>query len=390
MGLRFEIEAKALKTNLAIAAKAAPSIHYGCKELSCVKLESSGEDRVFMRAMDMSQSVNLVVPAKVTRGAQIMLRIAELRKVLRDAKGGDMVRFEYETHGKPNKGHMCAIMVGDAEYSLRMHDENAWFSMTLPAGGVGMLQIDASELAAVLDDTMNAMAPDWDTRYYLRAIFFGVETDDTLIAVTTNGHLLHERRTTVPIDELPQGREHNGMPGVILSAEAAKTLRAALRRVVGLVTLYVSGPSMMFDHADFDLTTSIVDAHFPNWRRLMPDLADYRRIRLDAGAILDATKGAVPEKEGVVHAKFSWGKGSVGMNVISYDSGTNERSEIPVIGDMPDNLPSEFMLCARYLAKVAQVHKKEVDMHLRGAREIVAFTHETNEDLTTVLMPLKP
>lgn len=250
-----------------------------------------------------------------------------------------------------------------------------------------------------------------ETRYYLNGVCLEIEDDGyTLRAVATDGHRMGSRTTP-------------------LSAKFKKTVGSTWRYIVprdavsfvskhmaaGEVRAKLNDQVAQFSGSGMVFTTELIEGTFPDWRRVVPDIADAEVVTLDAKDALRFIRSATalrPAKRyGSPAIAITADQGRPVFTVTSPDEGTVRG---PILGTAPDTIakygaspqadhdgrrleqvPTTFGLNARYLADVLRaLGEKTARVHVKDANSPVRITAEGGEtgrhagDLL-ILMPMR-
>lgn len=127
------------------------------------------------------------------------------------------------------------------------------------------VEIPGEALARIIEATDDAAstAADKDPRFYLEGVFLQVY-DGRLVATATNGHRLHSAST-----EAPQGA---GLAeGIIVPTKAAKEIARIAGKAGGSkVRLHTCGSAVAIEAAGERVTSKLIEASYPDWRRVVP------------------------------------------------------------------------------------------------------------------------
>jgi DNA polymerase-3 subunit beta len=119
-------------------------------------------------------------------------------------------------------------------------------------------------------DTLKALtlaAAKGDVRYYLNAVCIDVRATDA-VAVATNGHIL----LALPLatdSELVHGQ-------YIIPRELVESLKAPFKNACAEVTIDTASQSVTVTLAGASTSAKLVEARFPEWRRVVPKTVSHQ------------------------------------------------------------------------------------------------------------------
>jgi DNA polymerase-3 subunit beta len=160
----------------------------------------------------------------------------------------------------------------DYEYMTAVGDDHT--TLTLPA----------ADLRRAIDHTVYACSTDY-TRPILTGMLLSIE-DGILYFVTTDTHRM-------PVYSIPAPQDTPEL-ATIIPAAAMRSIAHALPGD-GNVTLRIDGHILSATVGGTTYSTRPIDGQFVNWRKVVPDIADYAvRIECEAGALLDVLRALKP------------------------------------------------------------------------------------------------
>jgi DNA polymerase-3 subunit beta len=160
----------------------------------------------------------------------------------------------------------------DYEYMQAVGDDHT--TLTLPA----------ADLRRAIDNTVYACSTD-PNRPILTGMLLSIE-DGILYFVTTDTHRM-------PVYSIPAPQDTPEL-ATIIPAAAMRSIAHALPGD-GNVTLRIDGHILSATVGGTTYSTRPIDGQFVNWRKVVPDIADYAvRIECEAGALLDVLHALKP------------------------------------------------------------------------------------------------
>lgn len=228
--------------------------------LSNVKLDASN-GILELTATDMEIALAERVPADVQQEGAITVPVHMLYDIVRKLPDGTQIHIR---KSETEEGRL-AIHAGHSHFLLpylsalefpviQQGDMDYYFTLT------------ASELTALGNKTRFAVSTD-ETRYYLNGIYLH-PLEQTLVAVSTDGHRLAKMAVT-----LPEGAEQ--IPGMIIPR---KTVGELIKLIEGLETpveVSISKTKIAFVCGNAVLISKLVEGTYPEYQNVIPESSDH-------------------------------------------------------------------------------------------------------------------
>ena len=250
--------------------------------LECVILRSYPSG-ILATGTDLEAILSVDFPGSYDSFGDAVVNLADLRKTLTGAKAGDSVTIE-------STGDSVSVTIGGMTHKLAARDPADWPDITTVTGPTR--HVDAGELASILADCAAAMS-DEVTRYYLNGIALQRGADGNLVAVATNGHVLHKVETEIawPVET-----------DIIVPRLAVTALLHVLKTASGDMSITIGEKHVDFIGDGFHLTSKTIDGTFPDWERAIPqveagDFTVSLKVAETLAALAPATKGKSPAVE---------------------------------------------------------------------------------------------
>lgn len=222
--------------------------------LGCVLITAS-EAGLHLAATDMEMEARSNVKAEGAQPGAVCVDAARFRAFAKNAREGSLIEGELSES-------RLVLRAGRAKASFFVIEASDFPQITF-GDGAREFTMSGAELARLLDETSFAAAVE-SSRIHLCGVF--IEAAGDLYAVATNAHVLSARRTA-----LPAGAK--GMPSIILPTNAARAI-ASLCSAAGTVTVSVSDRLFRVSSGDATITTKLIDAPYPEWRRFIPNRSE--------------------------------------------------------------------------------------------------------------------
>lgn len=220
----------------------------------------AGAAGLVIRATDLDLQVETTCAADVAIAGAATVSIATLFDLLKRLPSGCSVAFEQESTGR------LIVRSGRSRVGLPVLPFSDFPELRL-SGDAREFEISGKDLARILGAVSFAISSE-ETRIYLNGIFLQAmpAEDGSLVlrAVASDGHRL-------AMIEMPAPEGCAGMPSIILPRKAQQEF-AKLADAVGgdSVSLSVRATGVRASALGTVLTTKIIDATFPDYRRLIP------------------------------------------------------------------------------------------------------------------------
>lgn len=247
---------------------------------NCYHLAAADDDTLTVRGADLETlGIDASVTAIVTEPGTTCINAKRLLATVQALPGTGLDIETDDKHGiviTASNGDMTVTLPGldpeDYSYLQAVGDDHT--TLTLPA----------ADLRRAIDNTVYACSAD-QLRPILTGMLLSVE-DGILYCVATDTHRMPVYAMPTPL----------GTPelSAIIPAAALRNLSHALPGD-GNVTLRIDGHILSATIGGTTYGTRPIDGQFVNWRKVVPDIADYTvRIECEAGALLDVLHALKP------------------------------------------------------------------------------------------------
>lgn len=327
-----------------------------------------------LKATDLDIEATASAPADIAAPGAITAPAAMLHDIARKLPADAAITLEAAD------GRMT-VRAGRSRFTLQTLPEEDFPDIS--AGELPHSFALAAEAVTAMADKVAFAISTEETRYYLNGIFMHVAegADGTLLTfVATDGHRLS--RLGMPA---PAGTE--GMPGVIIPRKAVgeiARLAAALPKET--LRFSVSPSKIRVEAGPFALVSKLIDASFPDYKRVIPSGNDKRAV-LDAAALraaLDRVSTISSERGRAV--KLSLGEGALRLSVSNPDAG-DAAEEIDADYDAA---PLEIGFNARYLLDIlGALGGDTVLIKLADPGSPTILQTRDGAEHLTVLMPMR-
>lgn len=348
--------------------------------LGSVLLEVDGTDRLRIAATDLLLAVNGRVSAQVERGGAVALGARELLERVKNMPAGQLAISS--TDGATTTLRAVAAA---RRYTLGGMTAEEFPSLPQPDERAVWLSLPPDVLERLLARTHFSISTD-ETRTHLNSALFEW-SGDRLRVVTTDGHRLSKAEARVE------------------GGSAASTMLIPLKGVTELrrlcdearsrgdgeaIRVCQSGPCAFFQVAGFQFSVKLVDATFPPYQQVIPDISG-QSVRAPRNLLRDALKAmnvAANERTGGV--KLTLGEGKMRFESESPEAGAG-FDEIAIEYDGPELV---IGFNARYFLDVlaAMEGEDEVVLGITGELDPAVLrpgTESPTSSYLAVVMPMR-
>jgi len=242
--------------------------------------------------------------------------------------------LDIETDDK--HGIVITASNGDMTVTLPGLDPEDYEYMTAVGDDHTTLTLPAADLRRAIDNTVYACGTD-QLRPILTGMLLSVE-DGILYCVATDTYRMPVYSTPAP----------PGTPelSTIIPAAALRNIAHALPDD-GEATLLLDAHTLSATVGNTTYSTRPIDEQFVNWRKVVPDLADYTtRIECEAGALLDVLRALEPAADTDAH-RVVW---TVANGVLTMRAGSMDGTARAVTDADCSGEPIEIGLNVEYVA----------------------------------------
>ncbi|PHR56925.1 MAG: DNA polymerase III subunit beta [Robiginitomaculum sp.] len=331
-------------------------------------------DAVSFAATDLDIEIVETVSADVRTEGVATLPAHTFYEIVRKLPDGAEVTLEANT-----EDGQIIIHAGRARFSLPTLPEDEFPALSAD-GLTHSFEMDASELARLIDKTRFAVSSE-ETRYYLNGVHLhATEGDDAVIrAVATDGHQL-----ALCESAMPEGAA--GMPAIIIPRKTIGEVRKLIDDMADAVQVQVSDAKIRFTAGSAILTSKLIDGSFPDYQRVIPK-DNENKLELENrtfAASVDRVSTVSVEKSRSV--KMVLEADMLTLRVSNPESGQGTE-EIPV---SYGGEPMEIGFNAKYLLNVlSQIDGQDVIFRLSNANSPILIEDSGDEHALYVLMPLR-
>lgn len=277
----------------------------------------------------------------------------------------------------------------DDKHGIVITASNGDMTVTLP----GLDPEDYSYLQAVGDDHTALTLPAADLRRAIDLVVYACSDDPTRPIMTgmllsiEDGILYCVATDTyrMPVYSIPAPQDTPEL-STIIPAAALRNLAHALPDE-GEVTLLLDAHILSATVGGTTYSTRPIDEQFVNWRKVVPDLADYTtRIECEAGALLDVLRALEPAADTDAH-RVVWtvANGVLTMRAGSMDGTARAVTDADCSGETEIGVNVEFVLDALERLPADGV----VVISMRGPDYSIHFAAASLPQWQYVVMPME-
>lgn len=332
--------------------------------------------RLTLSATDLEVSLRTTVAASVTSSGSLAVGARKLFDVVRELP-------EAALHLLLEQGDRLLLTCGRSRFNLAGLPGTEFPEIPHGEGSL-RIPMPAPTLAHMLAKTAFAMSQD-ETRFTLNGVFLQVDPGEAegerplLRLVATDTHRLAMIENPIPEQS---ARAHE----LIIPRKAVQEARKLLEEDEQEVEVVLGESHVQFVRSDVTLISKLVDARFPNYRRVIPERNE-RLLTLDR----DAFYSGVRRMAVLSHEKSRGIRLEVGRNTLTITT-TNpeqEAAEEEMAATYTDT-PQAIGFNARYLQEIlAALDGSSVRLAMRNEESPVLVTDPDQDNLLYVLMPMR-
>ena len=332
--------------------------------LGNVKLCAS--DVLTITASDLDIEAVNVTEADITTPGETTVAASTLLDIVKKLPKSSDVTLEHDgsyLHVKSGRSRFKLHTLPAEDFPHMANDEYQYTS-----------HISAHDLAVMLGKVKFAMSSE-ELRFMLNGVYLHNDDAGDLIAVATDGHKFAMMRHECDVQ----------VAGVILPRKTVVELRRVLDLHEGDVTLETSDTKARISGDGFCITTKVVDATFPDYRRVIP-IGNDKSMTVDAREFKDASASVtVVSSERTKAVKMSLEDDVCKLSVRG-DNG-EAKSEIAV---SYQGEPLNIGFNSKFLAEMmAQAEGGEVEMRFNGEMDAALVKMSEVPGFTGVVMPMR-
>ncbi len=334
-------------------------------------LLSADQNRLRIAATNLEIGINYWIGCKVDQEGAVTVPARLLGEFITNLPSGTLDISASEVNLTVKTKHYESHINGiSAEEFPQIPEVKSEPVVSLPTD-VFREAISQVVIAAALDES----------RPVLAGVYMYIE-EGNLIMVATDSFRLAERAI-----ELPKG--HGGELSVIVPARTMQELMRILGDSQGEVSMYLADNQVMFQLADIELVSRLIEGKFPPYRQIIPEQEE-TSATIESNEFTRITKMAnlfARENGGGVRIEVQ-AEGEIRIMSSASQIGDNTSSaDCDVAGD-----DGEISLNARYLSDALGVLKtKQVSFGMSGKLNPCVIRPEGDDahDYLHIIMPLR-
>lgn len=237
------------------------------------------------------------------------------------------------------------------------------------------LTIPVKDMKKALQQVVFAASND-ETRPVLTGVFLNTQ-DKSLFTAATDSYRLAEKRLIKVSQDV----------SLLIPATALQELLRILPDDIESIELYADAQQVLFKAGDIELITRLIDAQYPDYRKLIP-------TKFSTVATVDRDEFTAIAKVSSLFARES--AGSITIKVDEDDKKISITSIASQLGENTSSAPAEITgggevtLNSRYLLDALNgLDTKQVTFSFNGKLEPCVLTSKESPDQTYLVMPLK-
>jgi DNA polymerase III subunit beta len=264
------------------------------------------------------------------------------------------------------------IKVGKSRATVTTDDPTLY-----PAVNVGEFQAKIEMGASVLEGAIAhvgyCMSKE-TTRYYLCGIAMQAPGANTLRMAATDGTSLAEVEIQLPVEDFPS---------IILPTKAVALIKSCLSSDAPLVQIEVSDRLARLTFADVVMTTKLVDAIYPEYRRAIPERIAAPMIVVTKPLLQSVRLVANGSDDTRFGVAFEFSDGALRMSSRASDKGA-ATSELGA-GDVNCDGPMAFTVNGNELSEALACLAGDAEFHFEEDRHVILLRDTKDEGFLFVL-----
>lgn len=333
------------------------------------------DGNVILKATDLDHSLVETVDAEIDTFGSVTVSVQMLYDVVRKING-PVVEISLA-----ERGEKIQVKSGKSKFEIQ----------TLPAGDFPKIdllnknsdfEMPITGLKELIDKTKFSMAIE-ETRYNLNGIYFHVDPEiKNMIAVATDGHRLSVCKI-----------ENSGCLSAIgiLARKTVIELRKLLDDAESEnVKILKSSNQIQFVVDNVNLTARIVDAEFPKYEAVIPEINDGSRFTIDRTAFIEAIdRVSVISEDKAKSVRLSIDGDVLHLTSANLITGGSGQDEVKIQKTFEGNWEACFN--ARYLIDVASALAcEELKVYVKDKlSSILILPNDEKECGMFVVMPMR-
>jgi DNA polymerase-3 subunit beta len=326
------------------------------------------DNYVHLMATDLEINIQIKLEANVIEDGITTLPAKKLFEIVREMPGKEI---NIET--KDND--WIKIRSGKSEFNLAAIDPEEF--PNIKKESVETIRIyKTKDLKSIIDKTINCISND-DKKFNLNGLYIHTE-EKMLHYVATDGHRL------VCLKEAFEDENEYLKSGIIIPKKGLLEIKKICENTDKDLEMQVINGKIIFDIDNITLSIRLIDATFPNYRRVIPEKTE-TKARINTQQIFEAIKRVSiisDEKNRTVNLSLSKGN----IEIFSKNEYGNATENIDVIYDL-DERHSKFK--ANYMLDILNsIDCENIELFLNSEGKPSLIVPENGDDYCAVLMPI--
>lgn len=334
------------------------------------------DGRLTIIATDVEITLVANYAAEMISEGEITVSAKKIHEMIREIPEGIV-------HVKRNEGNTLIISCQKAVYRINGIPAEQFPSIGEEKTDLPLCPLDRGVLLNLITKSFFAISLD-ETRPNLTGAFLEVEeTGDSSIMrmVATDGHRL------AIVDTLPLATKFSGLTkGVIIPRKGLLEIKRLLEDNIGEVFLGVEGSLCVVKSLEDILKISLIDAEFPNYRRVIPQ---------ESGVAISIEKDKILHALRRINVVSSEGYGGVVVNVKDnlmvltfQDSDVGEAFDEIEVQYAGEEIIKSYNI-NYFLAAVEVVEEQQINFEIGEGSRPSVVRGSGNDRYMCIIMPLK-
>lgn len=331
-------------------------------------LINTEEEHICLMATDLEISIQIQLKARIIKAGKTTLPAKKLFEIVREMPA---TNIDIETR----ENDWINIKSGKSEFNLAAIDPSEFPNIKRETDEI-IRSYNPKELKNIIEKTINCISND-EKKFNLNGLYIHTE-EKMLHYVATDGHRL------VCLKEEFEYQKENLNAGIIIPKKGLLEIKKICENTEKELKMQIVNGKVIFDIANITLSIRLIDATFPNYRRVIPEKTETKAY-INTQQLFEAIKRvsiisdeknrtvniSLSQNNLEVFAKNEYGNATEGLEV---NYGLDERN-------------SKFK--ANYLLDILNsIDCEQIELFLNSGGKPSLIVPDKSDTYCAVLMPI--
>ncbi|MCA1796853.1 MAG: DNA polymerase III subunit beta [Geobacteraceae bacterium] len=326
------------------------------------------EDNVWLMATDLEISIQIQLKANIIESGKTTLPAKKLFEIIKEMPG-KTININISDNDWIN------IKSGKSEFNLAAIDPNEFPNIKRETDEI-IRSYNPKELKNIIEKTINCISND-EKKFNLNGLYIHTK-EKMLYYVATDGHRL------VCLKEMFEYENEILNKGIIIPKKGLLEIKKICENTDKELSMQVVNGKVVFDIENITLSIRLIDATFPNYRRVIPEKTETKAC-INTQQLFEATKRVSiisDEKNRTINMSLSQGN----LEVFAKNEYGNATEGIEVNYDLEERT-SKFK--ANYLLDILNsIDCEKIELFLNSGGKPSLIVPQENDTYCAVLMPI--